>query len=149
MSAVAGLIETPQPTAEALSSEDTAAVQRLLALFTHTFDNQQVDVFDRVFTEDAAIELRKTGRVVRGLAAIRELSLAIGAAGPDHHTLDTYLWADREGVVRGRSRYIAVLADGSTHNGDFLDTFARTPEGWRIRLRVSAPRFPLEEGLFH
>ncbi|MEU5692340.1 nuclear transport factor 2 family protein [Actinosynnema sp. NPDC020468] len=123
------------------------AVDQVRALFPHVFDNRDVDRFGLVFTEDAVIELTMGGgREVRGLAAIREFALAIGPDRVDHHTLDSVVFrapGDPAEVLRVRSRYLAVLVDGSVTNGDYLDEFRDTPAGWRIARRVSVPRFPL------
>ncbi|MER5646392.1 nuclear transport factor 2 family protein [Streptosporangium sp. NPDC002524] len=132
-----------------LSLEDVSGIRGTLALFSHVFDNAEVADLGRVFTGDAVIELRRgAGRVVRGLPAIGEFALSLRPHGPDHQTLDSHIFVDGEGVVRARSRYLAVLPDGSVHNGDYLDVLQRTPEGWRIELRVSVPRYPLAEGVF-
>ncbi|GAB1820562.1 nuclear transport factor 2 family protein [Herbidospora sp. RD11066] len=130
-----------------LSYEDVSDIRALLALFSHVFDNRELDDLHRVFTDDAVIELKRgAGRLVEGLPAIAEFSDVLGPDGPDHQTLDIHVYVDDTGTVRGRSRYLAILADGSVHNGDYLDELARTPEGWRIRRRVSVPRYPRNGG---
>lgn len=126
-----------------LSFHDVADIRATLALFAHVFDNKEVAELGRVFTPDAVIELtRGPGRVISGLPAIGEFAVGLGSGSPDHHTLDTHVFVDAEGAVRARSRYLAVLPDGSVHNGDYLDVLARTPDGWRIQRRVSVPRYP-------
>ncbi|MET8161908.1 nuclear transport factor 2 family protein [Sphaerisporangium sp. NPDC005289] len=128
-----------------MSLEDVSDIRGTLALFSHVFDNQEVGELHRVFTEDAAIEMtRGAGRVVQGLPAIAEFSLVLGPDGPDHQTLDSHVFVDEAGAVRARSRYLAILQDGSVHNGEYLDLLERTPDGWRISRRVSIPRFPRE-----
>ncbi|CCH32012.1 nuclear transport factor 2 family protein [Actinosynnema sp. NPDC047251] len=126
--------------------EEIAAVDQVCALFPHVFDNRDLDRFPLVFTEDAVIRLTMgTGREVRGLDAIREFAVAIGPDRVDHHTLDSVVTRapdDPPDVLRVRSRYLAVLADGGVTNGDYLDEFHRTWAGWRIALRISVPRFP-------
>ncbi|WP_155354280.1 nuclear transport factor 2 family protein [Acrocarpospora macrocephala] len=126
-----------------LSPEDVGNIRQTLALFAHVFDNKEVADLGLVFTEDAVIELtRGAGRTIEGLAAIGELAVGLGADAPDHHTLDTHVSVDADGTVRARSRYLAILPDGSVHNGDYLDVLERTPGGWRIGRRVSVPRYP-------
>jgi hypothetical protein len=128
------------------SVDDHVQIQQLFALFAHVFDNRELRDLDLVFTKDAVIELTKgAGREFVGLDAIAEFVDSLSPEAPDHHTLDTALFAGADGTVRARSRYLAVLVDGSVHNGDFFDELVRTPEGWRIRRRVSVPRFPLGE----
>ncbi|ROO84792.1 SnoaL-like protein [Actinocorallia herbida] len=131
-----------------LRHADRQEIAGVLALFAHAFDNGEVADLGLVFTKDAVIELRRTGREVAGLDAIAEFSTALAEGdAPDHHTLDTVLVAETPGRVRARSRYLAVLPDGAVHNGDFLDVLVLTDDGWRIARRVSVPRYPLGEPL--
>ena len=126
-----------------LTTHDIEEIRQLLARFAHVFDNGEREQLDQVFTEDGIIELvRSESRFFHGLDAIKNFNKALGPQSPDHHTLDTVLTVDPDGTVRGRSRYLALLADGSIHNGDYLDVLRRTPEGWRIALRRSVPRYP-------
>ncbi|WP_157252970.1 nuclear transport factor 2 family protein [Nonomuraea typhae] len=125
-----------------LSRDDISDIRGTLAMFSHAFDNKDLEALSRVFAEDGVLELTKgAGRVIGGLRAIGEFAIALGADAPDHHTLDTHVYV-AEGVVRARSRYLAILPDGSVHNGDYLDELRQTPDGWRIGRRVSIPRFP-------
>jgi hypothetical protein len=129
---------------EELTPADLTGIRETLALFSHVFDNEEIADLDRVFTDDAVIELtRGTGRTVRGLTAIGEFARSLGPHPPNHHTLDSHIFVDDDGVVRTRSRYLAILPDGSLHNGDYLDILRRTPQGWRIGHRISIPRYPL------
>ncbi|WP_371481797.1 nuclear transport factor 2 family protein [Kitasatospora sp. NBC_00315] len=129
--------------AEELTLHQISDIRRLFALFAHVFDNGEVDALDQVFAEDGVIELARTGTVFQGLAAIRAFNLSLGEHSPDHHTLDTVLSVDEDGTVRGRSRYLAILPDGSVHNGDYFDVLVHTARGWRIAHRRSVPRYPL------
>lgn len=129
-----------------LSAGDLARIRQTLAAFAHVFDNQDVDLLHLVFTDDAVIELtRGIGSVRRGLAEIGEFASSLPNHGLDHHTLDTVVFVGDDGVVRARSRYLAILADQSVHNGDYLDELARTDAGWRIARRISVPRIPRGE----
>lgn len=125
---------------------DRAEVQQLFALFSHVFDNGDLAGLGLVFTEDAVIELVGPGREFAGLDAIAGLVTALGRESPDHHTLDTVLLPGdpgADGAARARSRYLAVLPDGSVHNGDYYDDLRLTEGGWRIARRISVPRYPL------
>ncbi|HEV2634431.1 MAG TPA: nuclear transport factor 2 family protein [Actinocrinis sp.] len=122
---------------------DLAEIHQVLALFPHVFDTKDEHGLGLVFSADAEIELtRGAGSVKRGLAEIRAFAQAIADDSLDHHTLNTVVFVDDAGVVRARSRYLAILADQSVHNGDYYDTLVHTPDGWRIRQRISVPRFP-------
>ena len=129
-----------------LSAGDLARIRQTLAAFAHVFDNQDVDLLHLVFTEDGVIELtRGAGSVKRGLAEIAAFATSLPVGGLDHQTLDTVVFVGDDGVVRARSRYLAILADQSIHNGDYLDELVRTEAGWRIARRISVPRIPRGE----
>ncbi|MFF2213288.1 nuclear transport factor 2 family protein [Streptomyces antibioticus] len=132
-----------------LTPADFEELRQLLARFAHVFDNGDTAALEEVFTDDGVIVLAGPGREFHGLEAIREFNTALGDRSPDHHTLDTVFDIDPEdpyGTVRARSRYLAVLPDGSVHNGDYVDVLVRTPKGWRIAHRRSVPRHPVRVG---
>ncbi|MFD0274582.1 nuclear transport factor 2 family protein [Kitasatospora sp. NPDC127111] len=122
---------------------DAEQLRQLLARFSHAFDNADAEALGEVFAVDGSIELARTGARFKGLEEIRAFSRDLGDESPDHQTVDSVFTVDPDGTVRGRSRYLAVLADGSVHNGDYFDTYTRTPDGWRIAHRRSVPRYPL------
>ncbi|WP_345016301.1 nuclear transport factor 2 family protein [Saccharothrix violaceirubra] len=129
-----------------------AQVDQVRALFPHVFDNQDTDRFHLVFTEDAVIELTMgSGKRVEGIAAIQEFAKAIGPGRVDHHTLDSVVTRaqDDPDTLRVISRYLAITADGTVHNGDYLDEFRKTEQGWRMARRISVPRFPTGPGVPH
>ena len=129
-----------------LSVEDLAEIRQTLALYPHVFDNKDIDGLGLVFTKDATAEMtRGAGSIRRGLDAIAEFVVGLSEDAPDHLTLNTVVFVDDEGVVRARSRYLAILADQSMHDGDYFDVLVRTEDGWRISYRISVPRFPRGE----
>ncbi|MER5867398.1 nuclear transport factor 2 family protein [Kitasatospora sp. NPDC002040] len=129
-----------------LSLDDAEQLRQLLARFSHAFDNADAEALGTVFAADGVIELARTGAVFKGLEAIRAFSSDLGPESPDHQTVDTAFQLDQDGVVRGRSRYLVLLADGKVHNGEYLDVYVKTPDGWRIASRRSVPRYPLVRG---
>ncbi|MER7708696.1 nuclear transport factor 2 family protein [Kitasatospora sp. NPDC097605] len=126
-----------------LTPTDAEQLRQLLARFSHAFDNADDEALGTVFAADGVIELARTGAVFTGLAQIRTFARELGAESPDHQTLDSVLTPEADGTVRGRSRYLVLLADGGVHNGEYHDRYVRTPDGWRIAHRRSVPRYPL------
>ncbi|MYW04371.1 nuclear transport factor 2 family protein [Streptomyces sp. SID3343] len=127
-----------------LTPEDVAEIHRTLADFAHVFDNDDVAALERVFTDDAVIEgTIGNGYTIEGIVAAREFTARRSADTPDHQTSDTLVLVGPDGIVRARSRYIASLIDGGVHGGDYYDILEHTPQGWRIRYRVSVPRHPI------
>jgi hypothetical protein len=126
-----------------LSVSDILQIQRTLSLFAHTLDNREEDLVHLVFTPDATIEnSRGTGHSATGFEECRAFIRAMTPDTADHQTVDPIVLLHEDGTVRVRSRYIAVLPDGVTHNGDYLDIVRFTAEGWRIAYRMTVPRFP-------
>jgi hypothetical protein len=133
-----------------LTGDDIAEIRQTLALFAHVFDNGDSEGLHLVFTPSATVQSGlKDGYVLRGIDALREFTATFTVRSLDHHTLDTVIMLGNDGIVRARSRYLAILANGEMHNGDFFDVLERTGEGWRIGYRVSIPRIPSlgEQGL--
>ncbi|MCM3884779.1 nuclear transport factor 2 family protein [Frankia sp. R82] len=126
-----------------LSTTDLAEIGQTLALFAHVCDNRHDDALGLVFTEDIRFEFARSGRVLDGLATLREFLLGLGPDAPDHQTVNTVVLVDPDGTVRALSRYIATLADGSATNGEYEDVLVRAAQGgWRIRARRSIHRYP-------
>ncbi|GAA2064184.1 hypothetical protein GCM10009839_89510 [Catenulispora yoronensis] len=129
-----------------LSPADLADIHRSLALFAHIFDNRLEEELDLVFTEDVTVgNSLGAGYEVTGFDQARAFLRRMTADTADHNTLNPVVLVHEDGTVRVRSRYIAVLPDGSIHNGEYFDVLRFTPKGWRISYRMSAPRFPRVE----
>ncbi len=130
-----------------LSTSDIAEIRQALALFAHVVDNKEVDALGLVFTDDVVIEIGTgKGTSLRGIDTFRDYVLQLPVDAADHQTVDTAILVEADGAVRARSRYIAIRADGSITNGDYLDILTRTPQGWRISYRRTVPRYPREDG---
>ena len=126
-----------------LAAEDDLAVRRVLALFSHVFDNGRHDLLHLVFSEDMILENTiGNGFVHKGIEDAIAFTRRFAVGTLDHHTVDSVIWRAGDGVVRSRSRYLAIIADGAIHNGDYLDELANTTQGWRIRHRITIPRIP-------
>ncbi len=131
-----------------LSTSDITGIHQTLALFAHAVDNKETDALSLVFTDDVTIEIGVgKGTVLHGLDAFRDYVRRLPADAADHQTVDTIILVDSDGTVRARSRYLAVRADGSITNGDYLDIVTRTPRGWRINYRRTVHRYPRVDGL--
>lgn len=129
-----------------LTTEDRSAVRELLALHGHLFDDGELHRLDELFTDDVVYDVTDFGapEPLRGLTALRDAALALGAANPvAHHVTNVVLDASGD-QVRARSKGLGVHADGSCGSVTYEDVVVRTPHGWRIRHRtVRARRTPL------
>jgi hypothetical protein len=128
---------------ETLTAADVVELRQLLAMFIHVFDNADAESMELVFTKDGRYESTIGRRFfLENRDEIQEFTSRFTVGTLDHHTLDMIVFVDAEGTVRVRSRYVAVMGDGSIHNGDYFDVVVRTPDGWRISYRLSLPRIP-------
>ncbi|WP_261556410.1 nuclear transport factor 2 family protein [Frankia tisae] len=130
-----------------LPRDDALAIQEILALFAHVFDNNDVAGLGLVFTSDVRVDIGLgPSRTYRGLAEFADYVRSRSAAEPDHHTVNTSLLPQEDGSVRARSRYLGVNLEGRLTSGEFLDVLVCTPRGWRISYRRSVPRTPRPAG---
>jgi 3-phenylpropionate/cinnamic acid dioxygenase small subunit len=130
----------------ALNADDRTAVTELLSLHGHLFDAGELDRLDELFTDDVVYDVSDFGQEpLAGIAAIREASLALGAANPiAHHITNVVLTEITPGQVRALSKGLGVHADGTCGSVTYDDTVVRGRDGWRIsRRRVIARRVPL------
>lgn len=125
-----------------MTTDDIVQIHQLLALYGHAADAPTQDRLGEVFTEDAVFHSNASGLHFEGLPAIR----AWFAQGkpphpPSHHTTNVHVHTDDE-TVRVKSKYLAINPEtGLPRSGDYDDVVVRTPDGWRIRERVSTDRF--------
>ncbi|MGN9908467.1 nuclear transport factor 2 family protein [Phytohabitans sp. LJ34] len=129
-----------------LSIADREAITDVINRHGHLTDDGDFDRMPEVFTPDVAYDVTDLGGgVIRGLAALREAALALGAANPvAHHVTNIVLTPAGDGEVRALSKGLGVLADGTAGSVTYEDTLLRTGAGWRISHRVvRARRVPL------
>ncbi|MBL7553521.1 nuclear transport factor 2 family protein [Frankia sp. AgB1.9] len=130
-----------------LTAADIAGIHQAIALFAHVFDNDDLDALPLVFTPGFTSAHHSSGTVVTGLDAGREYLSRRPSTTPDHQTVNTIVLVGPDGIVRARSRFLAVTDTGEVHNGDYLDILERADDGpgWRIAYRRILVRFPRPE----
>jgi hypothetical protein len=129
-----------------LTAEDRTAITDLINRHGHLTDAGDFDRMPELFTPDVVYDVTDLGGgVIRGLAALREAALALGAGNPvAHHVTNIVLTPAAGGEARARSKGLGVMADGTVGSVTYEDTLVRTGDGWRIRHRaVRARRAPL------
>ncbi|MFI6880933.1 nuclear transport factor 2 family protein [Streptomyces sp. NPDC050400] len=130
----------------AFTHEDRTAVTELLALHGHLFDAGELDRLDELFTVDVVYDVADFGGPpLRGVAALRDAALALGAGNPvAHHITNVVLTEVTDDRAQVLSKGLGVLADGTTGSVTYEDTVVRGADGWRIAHRkVVARRVPL------
>jgi hypothetical protein len=126
-----------------LTVEDRFEITQVLARYGHVMDQREIAGLADVFAPDATFDVTSVGGpVYRGLAGL-ESFLALGdSVHPPFHLL-TNAWVFEEaGVVSSVSKWLTIdQQSGLPRSGDYLDTWRRTEQGWRISARIARARW--------
>ncbi|MFZ4518123.1 MAG: nuclear transport factor 2 family protein [Microthrixaceae bacterium] len=127
-----------------LGPQDELAIRDLVARVARLADSDDVEAYVALFTDDASWEMPGAER--RGHADIRagaEERRAAGVVGPGTHsrhvvgTVVVDLDGDRATAASTWQFYVdTATAPRLVLMGTYDDTFARTPDGWRLARRV-------------
>jgi hypothetical protein len=130
-----------------LEAADIVAITQVMNLYGHLFDKKAWDRLGLVFTADAVVDYSDAGRVKAiGLPHIQSHMREVPPSVMAHTTQNIYVWVDN-GTVRGRSKFIAPVPDGTVFSGVYDDVLVQTDDGWRIKERVVLKRRSLDESL--
>lgn len=121
-----------------LAGSDLMSIERVVALYGHLVDARAWERFDEVFTEDASFDATALDLPV--LAPRRAIQDGFAAMSHPVAHLTTNVVVDGttgDGTepVGLRSKWLCPLRGGKVLTGEYHDTVARTPDGWRIRTR--------------
>jgi hypothetical protein len=121
----------------ALTTDDRLAIHELISLHGHLADDRRSTELDQFLTHDAAYDISDFGLgIVTGLADITELWEAAPGEQPiGHHVTNVLVMQQEDGVVRARSKGLAVMRNGSTATVVYDDVVVPTAAGWRIAHR--------------
>jgi 3-phenylpropionate/cinnamic acid dioxygenase small subunit len=119
-----------------LSTDDTVALQQLLARYAHLVDDGDFERLSEIFAVDVVFDATDFGRpCVTGLDAV--IQSYVDARHPvAHHVTNPLVVADRDGTVRMRSKVIALLEGGRCGSGTYDDVCVKAADGWRIARRT-------------
>ncbi len=121
-----------------LSTEDTLAIQAMLADYGHVVDDHDWDRAHEVFAEDFVFE-RGDGRPdLHGIADV--VATFKGRNMYAHVTTNTTISEDDDGTVRAHSKFLGFPNEGQPVTGDYRDVVVRTPQGWRLQRRYAEVR---------
>lgn len=124
-----------------MDTRDIVEIQQLMAHYGHLVDAKHWHRLGEVFSDDGVFDVTAYGAGrYKGLAAVR--AFFEGAAHPPaHHATNLYVYEDAGGV-RALSKYAVPGESGRMFGGDYQDTLARAPSGWRLSERVVTQRWP-------
>lgn len=129
-------------------------IMNLEAELAFAADNGQPDRYAELFTEDAVLDLRPNGELLKGREAIRRFR----QESPKRVTFSVHYLSNPHIVVNGdtatgRLNWLAALTKADTNqgvwsSGYYLDQFAKTADGWRIKRRTMTwyYRTPYDKG---
>jgi hypothetical protein len=132
-----------------LAAEDRWMIGETLSMHGHLFDEGQLDRLGELFTADVVYDVSDLGfGVLRGIDAIRDAAVALGAANPLAHLITNVVITESEDggpdAARVRSKAIVITTDHRCGTATYVDEVRRQPEGWRISHRqILARREPL------
>ena len=123
----------------ALSAQDRIEIAEILSFSSHLLDNRQWDMFGEVFVP--GVRLSAPQGKFDGPAGVRRFVESVDLARfPATHTLNSIVEAVDEDTAVCWSRMLLLTWDRRVACGDYIDTFRRTADGWRIERRTVAPR---------
>lgn len=128
--------------------DDQQAIEQVYIRYCEIIDRKEFDRLVDVFTDDCVGDYRNTnGKVHEGVAPlVRHLKHGMGPGadcGATHHNVCNFR-IDVEGdTARSRAHFYAVHRginhyDGQMYTcwGEYVDSWIRTPQGWRVRSRT-------------
>ena len=126
-----------------MNDSDVLAIGQVQARYGYLMDDLDWDAIGEVFTEDCVFDASAFGlEPAIGYAGVR--AMHEGADHPLAHHATNVLVQEIDGdVAVVRSKALGTYAKGRAFSGEYRDTMARTPGGWRIRRRTIVLRQPL------
>jgi 3-phenylpropionate/cinnamic acid dioxygenase small subunit len=114
---------------------DVLAIERLINLYGHVFDDADWDRLPELFTEDATFVVARYGVSCTGLSDIERTMRS--ARHPLAHYASNIVVDVEDGAQRARARVklFAPRRGNRAMIGTYRDEFARTSDGWRFSRR--------------
>jgi hypothetical protein len=109
-------------------------------------DAGELDRMHELFATNVVYDVTDLGgAVIRGLAELKAVTLALGEANPvAHHVTNIVVTTTADNLVRAVSKGIGITTAGTVGSVTYEDTIVRGELGWRISHRtVRARRVPL------
>lgn len=130
---------------------DRLEIQQLAVDYAHAIDSRSFDLLDRVFTADAYIDYRVFGGIDGRYPEIRKwLGEVLSSVTTYQHMVSNFDLAITGDEARGRILCLnptSVPAEGGAgeriafYGLWYVDTYVRTPAGWRISSRCEEKAF--------
>ena len=122
---------------------DRLEIQDLITAYSYAIDFHRFDDLDSIFTPDATLDFRATGGVAGPLLEVKQwLASVLGHFGGHQHLVATSQVELDGDAATGRTIchnpmwFKDESAPPMFVGMWYLDTFVRTPDGWRMTSRV-------------
>ena len=152
----AGWVGAQGTRASALTGQDYAEIEQLIARYYQALDFEDRTMFESIWTEDAVYRIESMGQPVEGRDAIVERTVGRWADRPPEH--ERRHWQNNLVVTptpdgaTTRTYWISFEVSYSPPkpalSGHYDDVLVRTPDGWRFKERVLTIDRSLRDGIF-
>jgi hypothetical protein len=123
-----------------LEPADRLELHELPGRYGDAIDDRDWAGLDRIFTDDAVFDLTDLGvPLLCGLDEIRRF-MDEDAEHPRTHTMTNIYVDETDDGVQLNFRIVALLPGGKVGTASYYDQVVRTPDGWRVRHRVTTRR---------
>ena len=125
---------------------DHYAIEKILKRYARALDEKNYDALDTVFTEDAVLDYTAAGGIKDSYPVVKKWLKEVLDPMPEmqHFTTNVEITFDGD-RAQGASYTFnvnGVYAEGKLQHmnvgAQYIDTFVRTPNGWRITSRREA-----------
>ncbi|MBV9995347.1 MAG: nuclear transport factor 2 family protein [Caulobacteraceae bacterium] len=126
-----------------MDAADLIEIHQLMGNYGHIIDERQWSRIRELFTEDAVYDLTPMGgRVYSGPDEILDFWKDPATNHPlAHHVTNVVVTEDDDGTVRVVSKVISHRVGGGG-SAMYRDVVRRTPQGWRMAVRVAHRKTP-------
>ena len=124
----------------AIDLADRLELHELPGRYGDCIDDRAWDRLPSIFTEDAIFDLTDLGAPrLEGLAEITRF-MDEEAAHPRTHMMTNIYVDDTDDGVKLYFRIVALIGQGRTGTASYYDEVVKTPDGWRVKHRVTTLR---------
>lgn len=123
-----------------MDSADIVSIQQLYGLYGHVMDDRAWERLTDVFTEDCVFDATALGvALMTGVVEVAAVTETSPQAPLAHHVTNVYVESVSADAATVRAKAIGIYSHGRAFSGEYVDTLARTPAGWRIAHRLNRP----------
>ncbi|MEZ5375654.1 MAG: nuclear transport factor 2 family protein [Acidimicrobiales bacterium] len=123
-----------------LTTDDRLELHELPGRYGDAIDDRDWEALHRIFTDDAVFDLTDLG--VPLLVGIEEIKRFMDedARHPRTHMMTNIYVDETDDGVKLAFRIVALQPKGLTGTASYYDDVVKTPDGWRVRHRVTTLR---------